>query len=65
MAGHLLLRLLQRLAWLAALVLLLALMPWGGPLGPVRVKHAVMTLLVVVGIGKSLLDTFYYDRFRP
>jgi hypothetical protein len=63
--GHLLVRLLQRLAELAALLLILAFMPWGGPLGPMRVKHAVLAFLAVVGLGKILFDTFYYDRFRP
>jgi len=63
--GHLLVRLLQRLAELAALLLFLAFMPWGGPLGPMRVKHAVLTFLAVVGLGKILFDTFYYDRYRP
>jgi len=56
---------LQRLAELAALLLILAFMPWGGPLGPMRVKHAVLTFLAVVGLGKILFDTFYYDRYRP
>jgi len=63
--GQLLLRLLQRLVVLGVVLTVLALLPWGGPLGPVRVKHAVLTLLAVAGIGKALLDTFYYDRYRP
>lgn len=63
--GQLLLRLLQRLVVLGVVLTVLALLPWGGPLGPVRVKHAVLTFLAVAGIGKALLDTFYYDRYRP
>lgn len=57
--------LLRRLAVVAIVVTVVAALPWGGPLGPVRVKHALLVLLTVVGIGKALLDTFYYDRYRP
>ena len=33
-------------------------------MGPMRAKHAVLTLLAVAGVGKALYDTFFYDRFR-
>lgn len=63
--GQLLVRLTYRLALLALALGVLASMPWGYSLGLIRVKHAVLTLLTIVGIGKALLDTFYYDRFQP
>lgn len=63
-AGSILWSLLKRLAMVALVVGVVGLAPWGGILGPVRLKHALMTLLTIAGIGKTLYDTLYYDRFR-
>jgi hypothetical protein len=59
------LRLFRRLTGLALLLLVIALLPDGGQMGPVRAKQAALSLITVAGIGKILYDTFYYDRFRP
>lgn len=64
-SGALLLRLLWRLVWLGVLILALSLLPWERSLGAVRLKHAILSLVTVVGLGKALLDTFFYDRYRP
>jgi hypothetical protein len=53
-----------RLATLAIVLAVLSALPWGGALGPMRAKHAVLTLLAVAGVGKALYDTFFFDRFR-
>lgn len=63
-AGHMLVRLLQRIAAVTGVLVIIGLMPWGGPLGPVKVKQALMTFLAIAGIGKALYDTLYYERYR-
>lgn len=62
--GQVLRALLLRLATLAVVLAVLSVLPWGGAMGPMRPKHAVLTLLAVAGVGKALYDTFFYDRFR-
>ncbi len=64
LGGDALVRLARRLAAPALILLVVAILPDGGRLGPVRAKQAALTFLTVAGLGKILYDTNYYDHYR-
>lgn len=57
--------LLVRLAWLAAILALLALAPFPSDACPVGARHAAIAFAAVAGIGKILYDTLFYDHYWP
>jgi len=57
--------LLLRLALLALIVWVLLMLPSPTERMPVRLKNGIVVALGILGIGKILYDTLYYDRYRP
>lgn len=58
-------RFLYRLSLLILFAWVLALLPSPTEAVPLRLKNGLVGIFAVLGLGKILYDTLFYDRYQP